>query len=374
MAIRQFTFSPRLTRQFVRFGYDLYQGDPHWIAPFEDELWAQLARRFYFYQDRANRHAHFLACSGTQVVGRISALFNHNLRDRNGQAVGMIGFFESVDDYAVAKDLFDAASGWLGENLAIDRIWGPMNFDIWHGYRLKSAGFERSPFYGEPYNKHYYAEFFERYGFTAKQQWRSFEISGVEALRQLAHPAAELHGALVKQGYRFVSFSRLSFRTVLKNLHRLLEQTFNGFLGYTPLSDAEFERLFMPMRYVAQPRLFLFADAPDGQCCGFAAGLPEVSAAVRAMGGQTDWYSRARFLYHSRAADRLNFYLIGTTPEHQREGLGKGLFSLVLQSALNSGYRSALLSLVADGNPSCRLLRGSNVDNSRQYTLYELNR
>jgi hypothetical protein len=44
MGIQKFTFSPSLTRGFARFGYEIYQGDPCWIPPFEDELIAQLSR------------------------------------------------------------------------------------------------------------------------------------------------------------------------------------------------------------------------------------------------------------------------------------------------------------------------------------------
>jgi hypothetical protein len=316
----------------------------------------------------------FLATAGDKVVGRVSAMVNRDLKDRDGQPVGSVGFFESVNDYAVARDLFDSAARWLGEKQGMRRIWGPMNFDIWHGYRLMTRGFDRKPFYGEPYNKPYYAEFFERYGFAPKQHWNSFEVSGRAALRHLAQSGRSLSYSLAAQGYRFTAFNPARFGDELHKLHAVLSRSFSEFLGYTPISASEFVRLYLPMRYAAHPRLFLFAYDPAGHLCGFAAALREVSAAVRAMGGRDNWIARARFLYHRRSADRINFYLIGKTLEQNRNGLGKALFSRVIKAAFDEGYESALFSLVAQGNPSRNLLQEVAADDSRQYTLYELNR
>ena len=374
MGIQTFTFSPGLTQAFVRFGYDHYRDDPQWIPPFEDELLAQLSPEFNFHRTTGNNHMNFLATAGNKVVGRVSAMVNRELKDRDGQAVGTIGFFESVNDYAVAKQLLEHATGWLVREQKIKRIWGPMNFDIWHGYRLMTRGFERKPFYGEPYNKPYYAEFFEHYGFTPKQHWHTFEISGHAELQHLTRTESSRFSALTAQGYRFPAIDLARYRDELRKLHSVLSRSFAGFLGFTMLSSAEFERLFLPMRHAVHPRLFLFAYDPAGHLCGFAVALREVSAAIRAMRGRNDWIARARFLYHRCCAHRINFYLIGKTPERYRSDLGRALFSRVVKAALDQRYQSALFSLVARGNPSRNLLRNVAADESREYILYELNR
>jgi hypothetical protein len=55
--------------------------------------------------------------------------------------------------------LLEHAIEWLREKHDLQRIWAPVNFDIWHGYRLMTRGFEEKTFYGEPYNKIYYPGF-----------------------------------------------------------------------------------------------------------------------------------------------------------------------------------------------------------------------
>jgi hypothetical protein len=80
-------------------------------------------------------------------------MVNAAIRDEDGTAVGLIGFFECVEDPVVATVLLDAARDWLREEHGLQRIWGPMNFDIWHSYRFMTRGFDQVPFYGEPDNK-----------------------------------------------------------------------------------------------------------------------------------------------------------------------------------------------------------------------------
>ncbi|MDH3443982.1 MAG: hypothetical protein OEN50_08680 [Deltaproteobacteria bacterium] len=375
MGIHAFTFCPGLTRDFVRFGYELYQGDSRWIPPFEDEQLAQLSPEFCFHQTPGNCHMNFLATTDNRVVGRASAMVNRDLKGRDGQPVGTVGFFECIDDYAVAKDLFDATTQWLGEKQGIRSIWGPMNFDIWHGYRLMTRGFDQRPFYGEPYNKPYYQDFFERYGFTSMHHWNSVEVSGRKTLERLAEPGKTPRDSLPRQGYRFESFDPDRLRQELRKLHSVLSLSFSGFLGYTPISANEFERLYHPVCHATRPGLFLFAYDESNRPCGFAAGLFELSAAVRAMRGKNGLIAKTRFLYRRLQVDRIIFHLIGKTPQEslKRNGLGGALFTSILQAILAQGYETFILTLMSQGNPSRRFLQELAGDDQRQYALYKWN-
>ena len=177
MALESFTFDSDLTESFLGFGYDLYRDDLHWIPPPRRELRAQFEPTFSFYGKKGNAHRHFVSARGGRVVGRVSAMMNRDLKIGNGRPTGIFGFFDCIPDYAVAEELLGAASAWLADQGA-GAILGPMNFDIWHGYRVMTQGFDREPFYGEPYNKAYYPAFLTRFGFTAERRWNSVEVTG----------------------------------------------------------------------------------------------------------------------------------------------------------------------------------------------------
>ena len=375
MAIEHFSFDPTLADCFVRFGYELYRGDTNWIPPLRKDLYPQFLPAFPFYRRPGNCHRHFLASRGKNVIGRISAMVNRDLRDRDGTPVGTIGFFECIDDFAAAQALFDAAVTWLREDCATHRIWGPMNFDIWHGYRLMTRGFDQKLFYGEPYNKPYYQDFFERYGFIPKQHWNSVELSGRTLLEKMIAPGVARYQQFLEKGYRFEHFNTRRFRHELRKLYSVLIPSFRGFLGFSPISCAEFERLFITSRYAFHPRLFTFVYDENNVLSAFAGAFLELSDAIRVMNGKDTLASKQRFLSDHRRINRIIFHMVGITPEEatKRTGLGRAGFYHIIRAILKEGYETVVIALTAKDNTVRGLLSRNAAAAQRQYTLYELN-
>ncbi len=376
MAIIHFTFDHTLTDLFIRFGYDLYQGDTNWIPPLRREVYAQLSPEFPFYQKPGNCHCHFLATSGKKIIGRISGMVNKDLKDRDGTPVGTIGFFECVNDYGVAEALLDSATKWLHEEQGIHRIWGPVNFDIWHGYRLMIRGFDQNLFYGEPYNKPYYPDLFKCYGFTVKQLWDSVEITGCQTVEKMIGCGAERYQHLIDRGYRFELFNMNKFEDELMKLHKIMTKSFGGFLGFTPISFTEFKQLFAKSRYAFHPRLFTFGYNKNDDLVAFGVAFLELSDVIRAMKGREDFISKLIFLYHRRHVNRINFYIGGIAPEEEarKSGLGRAGFYYVINQILKEGYETLLLTLRLQGNKAHGLLGKNAPKPQREYALYELNR
>ena len=102
----------RELRAFVRFPWRVYEDDPNWVPPLISESLAYLdpARGpFYGHADVAL----FLARRGREVVGTIAAFVDQHRIEHMGQPEGGFGFFEVIEDYAVAEQLMDAACEWL---------------------------------------------------------------------------------------------------------------------------------------------------------------------------------------------------------------------------------------------------------------------
>lgn len=376
MAIRSFDFETSLREAFLEIGYEFYRGDRLWIPPLKTDLARQLSPEFPFYSRIGNRCRHFLATARGKTLGRVSAAVNSALRDWDGAQVGTVGFFESVEDYGVAGDLLDAATSWLRGECGVDRVRGPMNFDIWHGYRFMTAGFSERPFYGEPRNKPWYPEIFRRYGFVDCRHWHTIEVADRRILEGIASFGNERCLELAGVGYRFESLDIANFPEELLKLHSALTLSYREFPGFTPISAGEFSALFAGLRHAADPRFFVFAYDGVETLAGFAGAFLEISDAVRLLGGRDTLPGRIRYLLRRRRADRINFFIIGLTPTEsdRRSGLGRALNTLVLSRVLEAGYETVLYSLLAQGGRSRRLL-GEHVPlPQRQYTLFELSR
>jgi hypothetical protein len=375
VAVEYFSFDSAKAEAFVRFGYDMYHGDAKQIPQMKKEMYIQFLPDFIFYQRPENCHRHFLATAGGKIVGRISAMFNRDLKEIDGTPVGTIGFFECVNDFGVARDLLDCSTKWLREERGICRIWGPMNFDIWHGYRLMTKGFDQKPFYGEPYNQAYYPGFFEKYGFIAKYFWDSAEITGRKILKKIVAFGEQRHKYLLNKGYRFKRLNRRQFMDNLDNLHSVLTRSFKGFTGFTPISLKEFRRLFEKIRYAFHPELFTFIYDEKDVIAGFALALLELSDAIRSMNGRDNLLSIMKFFNYRRRARRINFYLIGITPEEEKKksGLGRAIAYFMIHQILNQGYETVIFSLMARKNRAQKLLGDHTQEANREYALFELN-
>lgn len=374
MSIRSFTFDSDSIDRFVRFGYDLYAADAKWIPPFESEVRRLLSPEFEFHQVNSNAHRCFLALSGNQVVGRAVACLNSELKDKDGEPVGTIGFFETINDYHVVEDLLDDAIDWLRRQGKARKIWGPMNYDIWHGYRFMTVGFDQEPFYGEPYNKTYYPEMFARYGFALKAEWDTVEVHGREVLKKMIARGADRHQYLEERGYRFETFDPNDWNNEVAKLQQVMSKSFSGFLGYTAISNCELFRLLQVARQGINPKMFIFARDDTGKLAGFAVGFLELGDAVRAMHGHSDWRARMRFLKHRRHADCVNFYIGGITPEEmtRRSGLGRAGFFVVINAALDAGYDKLMLTLRQKGNAAHALAAYGSPKPQREYALFEV--
>ena len=99
-------------KRFIRFLWDIYANDPLWVPPLmmdRKKLIDKKKNPFYAHSDMEL----FLAERNGKVVGRIGAIVNHNHNKEHNENIGFFGFYESINDQAVANALFDAAKKYL---------------------------------------------------------------------------------------------------------------------------------------------------------------------------------------------------------------------------------------------------------------------
>ena len=326
MAVKSYTFEPESIDALIRIRKNLY-GDNLETAQQAKQIRRLLGRNFSFHADPGNDHKCFLATHLGKPVGHVVAFVNKQLKGPDGKPVGAIGFFECMDDYYVASDLLNAAIDWIKCENDLTRIWGPIQFDIWHGYRFKTRGFNVNSFTGEPTNKPYYPHFFEQYGFKPKWHWNSAWIAEPGAMESLIyHRAPKLSNVLGK----ILRFTTVSDQSDLRALYPVIMDSFQSLFGFTPLSFKEFAR--QGLAQCKDARLVTIVKNQNNRILAFAVAYPNVRT-----------YST-----NTQSSEEAVLFLIGTTSKWgiYNEMLAHWTVYHAVRQCFHAGYNSVVLAMM----------------------------
>lgn len=268
-------------RRFVGFPYTLYDATryPNWVAPLRVAVYDALDERKNPFYHQAHRGL-FLAVRDGKVVGRIAAIENRAHNHFHGDRVGFWGFFECVDDQAVADALFGAASAWLVER-GLEGMRGPMNPSTNYECGLLVEGFEHRPTFMTAWNPPYYADLCERAGLVKAKDLLGFWFDG-------AATGYALPDFVARQAERALAGGRLTFRDLdpsrfdaeVAALWSIYNDAWDRNWGFVPMSEGEFLHMAKDTKALLDPR-FAFMAELEGKPVGFMLALPDYNQVLR---------------------------------------------------------------------------------------------
>jgi len=148
----------------MRFPWQIYRNDPLWVPPLiRSQLRSLDPQRGTFF--RYGDAALFIAVRDGRDVGRIAGWINHRSNEFLDEKAAGFGFFETFDDYEVARALLDATCDWAREQ-GMETVRGPFYFTMDDSPGVLIEGFDRPPVLMCGHSPPYYACLVERYGMT----------------------------------------------------------------------------------------------------------------------------------------------------------------------------------------------------------------
>jgi len=358
----------------------VYANDPNWVPPLRSSIAKQLAPTNPFLQ--YGRLQQFLAVKRTEsgerrqqakplLLGRIVAAVNDRLIDREGQKVGLFGYFECVPDFTVAKALLDAACEWLrGQGMITAR--GPIDLSTHNNCLFLVDGFDSPPMMMMPYNPPYYPQFVEQDGWQKAKDAYAYNFP----LDKPLSPEFE-------KGYRIALRSGVTFRPLrIKgdgfeqdciSLYNLFTKAFSNNWSSTPRTQEEFLEEAKNLQSLVDPDVFPIAES-NGEMIGFWMGLPDYNIPLKHINGKLNWLGMLKFLWYRRQIDQGRVIAICSLPEFRRKMVPLGLIYLGMQGGIQKGkpYKRAELSWVYEDNfPSRKLIEASGGTIYKTYRIYE---
>jgi hypothetical protein len=269
------------------------------------------------------------------------------------------GFFESIDDEAVAKAVFDAAMNFANTHNC-KRIVGPVNASFWLGYRLKINKFDEAPYTGEPYNKDYYQRMFEANGYKMCDHYTSNHYKPAH----YAYMNKEYQGKyeeFMKKGYEIRDLELDKFDESLGSLYELIMVLYSDFPIFKKLSKEDFMAVFDSFRQVIDPKMVKLGYK-DGKMVGFFVSVPNYGSDVYNITPA----KLMRILKTRKHPQEYIMLYIGVDRAHH--GLGRALVYSVIQE-LNKNKCPSIGALMHDGKVTQKYAKDM-IDQTYEYALF----
>ncbi|MEP6767391.1 MAG: hypothetical protein ABJC61_01890, partial [Acidobacteriota bacterium] len=141
--------SKRELSRFFDVAERIYANDPLWVAPIRDDVAKVFSPKNPFFLH--GQMQLFVASKAGRDAGRIAAIVDRNHNEFHRDRIGFFGYFETENDPAIARALFEAAEGWVRER-GMDTLRGPANPTLNDEAGLLVDGFDSSPVLMMTYN------------------------------------------------------------------------------------------------------------------------------------------------------------------------------------------------------------------------------
>jgi len=334
-------------KQFIKFHYRIYEGDPNWVAPLMIDYLERLNPKKHPYFLHSSVQP-FMAVRDGKIVGRLTAHENTKHVEYRNEKVGFFGFFECEKDQEAADGLFSAAADWLRER-GLEIMRGPASYSV-NGdpIGLLVDGFNSPPVVGMSYNPAYYEKLITEFGFKKAQDLHAYYFKVKKESPDRFRHIAE----------RAMRDPRLSFRTVkmkdlkkeIDNLKFIYNEALSKNWGAVPMTDEEFEHFAGELKLAADPDVTLVAEY-DGKPVGLSLVFKDFNQALRPLKGRLLPFGIIKLLMMKNKITFARLPVLGVLEPYRNRGIDIALYVKSMELGYNkSGYREAELSWILESN------------------------
>ena len=338
--IRQINPTRSNLKKFVEFQIKLYEGNPYFIPPLVSDEIATLDSKVNPAFDHCES-AYFMAYRDGKPVGRIAAMINKQVNEKENSRQARFGFVDFIDDAEVSKALFDTAEQWAKEK-GMDNIVGPLGFTDLDNEGMLINGFEELGTMATIYNYPYYPQHIERLGYEKEIDWHEFLIEVPEQIPDKHKRIAEI--VKKKFNLRVVKFTS---RKALKEqygqaLFELINEAYDNLYGYSRLTKRQIDyyiKIYLGMLHL--DLVTLIVDGDD-QLVGVGISIQSMSRALQKSKGKMfpfGWWHLLKGLKGKN--DRVDLLLVAVKPQYMGKGVNALLFTDLIPAYNKYGFKWA---------------------------------
>ncbi|NOY77320.1 MAG: N-acetyltransferase [Calditrichaeota bacterium] len=356
-------------KTFIKIPWKIYLDDPNWVPPLIMDMKTMLDKeKNPFWKHSEGEY--FIARKEGQPVGRIAAIINHNHNSFHDELTGFFGFFESVNDEAVAHALLDAAEKWTKER-GMKIFRGPMNPSTNDSCGFLLEGFNSPPVIMMTYNPRYYLDFMESYGLKkAKDLFAYFMDGETVPISDKVKHIAELIQKRNKITIRSANMKR--FQDELRIVKMVYNDAWSKNWGFVPFTDEEIDHIAEELKPIVVADLAIVAEI-DGEPAGFSLAIPDYNQAlIHVKDGRLFPTGLIKLLWYKRKIDTLRVIIMGMRHKYRNLGVDAVFYYETYKRGMAHGYTKGEFSWILEDNaPMNHTLEKLGSWVYKKYRIYE---
>jgi len=344
----------------------------------------------------------FLARLDGQVVGRIAAIVGHPFRDGDRVSAahqGYFGFYEAIDDQAVAGALLGAAAAWL-RGRGLTHLLGPASPSHNYYFGARCLGDEVPPHtptrFLETYDPEYHHRHFTSWGLAPARRLLGYDcyVGGAMGESIIARFDRAINRTIDYTGLTIRALDLDNFDADISLATDLLNRSLAENWGFTPMSPAELLYMAAQLKPLIDPTLVLFAEL-EGEPVGISLAMPDYNQVFAAMEGRLRHLARVftfenlpllRRLWPNshpwahRRIDSARVIALGVVPtlkqgtrttRREQLRIGPALIYRTFTNLRDAGYDTLTASWILEENRAMRApMQIAGIEPSRVWRIY----
>lgn len=328
--------SKKQQKEFLKFPLELYKNNPCFVPP----LWMdekQIFQKDYVYNDTCES-VYYNAYIDGRIVGRISGIIQNAANLKNNEKRIRFTRFDCIEDFEVAKALFEAVEKWAVEH-GMDTACGPLGFSDLEREGLLIEGFDQLSTFEEQYNAPYYQDYIEKLGYVKEVDWTECKITA---------PTDEEYENMCKMSDFVMRRYKLKFaparnindwiRKYADQFFDILDKSYDLLYGTVPFTDNMKKTMITNFKLIIKMKYVVALQDENDKVVCVGLCFPSLAKAVQKSQGKLTPAGLCRILHAINHPEIIDLALIGVEPEWLNRGVSavlcKGIADIVKQPGI----------------------------------------
>lgn len=367
IVIREVT-SKKDVKTYIDFPHELYKNDPNYVPEIymgQKEMFDKKKYPFFEYGQVQS----FLAYKDEKLVGRISAIKNDRYNEYHSCNVGFFGFFDVINDQAVANALLDKANSVLKE-YKLDRIIGPTNYSTNETAGVLIDGYDSPAKIMMTYNAPYYHDLLSSYGMSKEMDLYAYMIYTAKASEKSIRLSNMLEERLKRQGITIRNISLKNFKSEVALLKSVYNAAWEKNWGFVPFTDSEFAHLADGLKMLADEK-FAYIAEHEGKAVGFGISLPNINEITRTFKkGRLFPFNIFKLLLRKSKVKTVRILALGIVEDYRKKGIEAIFFAKNIEEARRRNLVGGEASWILESNQE--MVQAAEKLNGERYKTYRI--